>query len=1228
MPANQQYARKLLKFLCRGLNTASPRDLLPEGKFSKLVNVRPAIQAGALQSRQGTVVYSAAPLGTDTVDGSTQGVHSIRRINDNMGPDRTFVGDYYHVVGSGKRVAYESNTGTHAFTELTPVGAGSTNVWSGRPLSLIPWRPDISPRAWMYVYDAELQQKVGRDDSTIPAATVMQNIGIAPPITEATSTGGAGAVYYRYTYRSSGTGVTSNPSPIMLTSVATGGVVTAVASTDPQVDYIDFYRFGGALFDYFFIGSAPNATPTFTDNVSDADAQLNLILSEDNDQPWSVVGLPLAGNCTVVFAGGATTVTWVPLPGGEGFYASQKDLAMKPGTIVLLGTPGTGLKAYQTWKVPSAEDTLQVIGDATGSTIFQIQQPILQNKAMPFTWGPFNNTIFGCGDFFNPGTLYWSNPGNPDGAAAANSQEITNPSEPLINGFVYDGKNYVFSSERLFAIYPDFSNPNHWEIIETPCQRGMWTNWCYCINGEKEGGGEIYFLSKDGIYMTTGGQAVCLTTPDLTNLFPYEGYDKNQSFNGMFPVDMTERNYLRLAYKDHKVYFDYKDTEGGVRQLIYDQYVSGWLTDVYPNSLRHHYGGEGREVEELLAGSDNGVIYQYENTGDDYGSIINCIVRTHSEDFGDPGAQKLAGQVMVDLEFGDTASVAATPYFNNEAVAGGTITLTGSSRAQRIVDISAGEGVTCYNVALDLSWDTSGNVATMFQWEPSAVQKPEDTQQRCIEWHEFMAGGNDSYVMGVILWVDTRDLSGTPQTKTIQIWSDEAYTGNTITVNSNGEQKLEFSWPFFKGKLARLLPTDTNRCRVLKWEWIAQAEPLLISKWDTNWIPLGERTAIGYVTGIVVVADTLGINKTLSFQYEFEGTVVNLTAIGGSNIINGSQRITKSFGFTPFRAEQLRMYSYDDVIGRLYTWEWVIHYVEPRFLPNWDATYEWWEGERLIKGVRLDADTLGVAKTVNVELDGAVYTTLTVTHTGREALHYDMPLDLTTNEYPRARIVRLYPTDVNYAFLYSIKWFADPEPGRLANWNAKWEDGGHAGAKFLQGFILDADTEGVTKTVIVDYYPESSASAIQASASFAVNHTGRSGKAYSFEQPIVAHKFRLRPTDTNQKWLYGVQWVFEPHPESVTHWETQAYSHGLASYQHRRDAYIAYESNDVVYWIIDIDGVQKTYVLPTTGGEYRKVYVPLMAIKGKLFKDTFTCAVPDPVTQPIVYYAVLQDAAF
>jgi hypothetical protein len=1214
--SDSQYAKQPLKFISAGVDLHAPVDLLPPGKFSRLLNVRGSKEAGTLQARPGLSIVNPTPLDTDV----GEGVHSIRRLNDNIGDNDDWVGTYVHVIGCGKRVSIIDSTG--AWTVFIPWDASPVTpaAWSGRPLSLLPWRPESSPRTWMYIWDSDRQAKIGRDelDPTLPIGWQMRDIGITPPNDNPNNTAGAGSYQYRYRYRDSTTGTVSNPSPETLSMFALGGTLSATASLDPQVTHIDFFRFGGALLEYFYVGSAPNTAPTFVDNITDADAQLNEVLPTDRDQPFTVAGIPIQGTCTVATAGGLATVTWVS---GDLFVNTKNgSLPMAPGTLVNLS--GVSYAMYRATNSATQIVVRDPLGTAGTATTFVIQNPVMMGKSLPFVWGPFLGVFFACGDVLNPGTLYWTNGNDSDSASALNFQEVTTPSEPLLNGFVMDGRAYVFSSERMFAIFPDPTNVGTaWQIVETPCQRGMWTNWCYTTLGDKQGGGECYFLGRDGIWVTQGGRAENITDADLYELFPHEG-DNTQGVasNGYLPVDMTQRTYLRLAHQRGYLYFDYKDSEGAIRTLTYEIASKAWYPDTYTPPLRVHYGDEGREAGQLLAGSDNGVVY-FSGGASDNAVTIPCNVRTRSEDFGDPAVQKLVGDVATEISTGDQ-SITITPYFNNESVVGTGATYLGSAaRTHRILDINSGAGQIAYNVAMDFTWSNAGASAVLFIWTPSAVPKPADIQQRCIEWHEFLPGISDAYVTGLRLWVDTRDQNGVVQTKTVGVWADQLAV-QTISVTGNGETDLIFTWPVFKGKLGRLLPTDTNRCRILNWEWVAENEPPLTANWDSNWMPLGERTSIAYVTGIVVVADTQGAPKTFVFQSEFEGVYSGHTAIGGSNAMSTVIRGTHSFAFTPFRAEQLRFYSYDGMMGRLYTWEWVTHFVEPRFLDNWDATYQWFETERLIKGIRIDADTIGMAKSIDVDLDGAVYTTLSVTHNGRLAKFYDMPLDPATNEYPRGRVARLYPTDANPAFLYSVKWIAEEEPPKLANWNAKWEDSGAFGARWLQGFVLDADTAGAVKTVIVEYYPEGAGSALTNAGEFEVQCTGRGGKAYSLKPPVIAHKWRLRPTDANQRWLYGVKWVDEPHPELVHHWETQGYAQGLPGYQHRRRGYVALVSTGTVYWVQEIDGAAYAIGLPNTAGAYRKIHAPCLPIKGKIFKDTLRCDLPSGV--PLIYTLTLE----
>src|SRR4030095_5867222 len=106
--------------------------------------------------------------------------------------------------------------------------------------------------------------------------------------------------------------------------------------------------------------------------------------------------------------------------------------------------------------------------------------------------------------------------------------------------------------------------------------------------------------------------------------------------------------------------------------------------------------------------------------------------------------------------------------------------------------------------------------------------------------------------------------------------------------------------------------------------------PYLVSKWDTNWRAAVEGNMPGYVTGVSITADTLNVVKTLIFEYELEGTQTFVLPRDGISGRSWNGRTTITFDFTPFRAEELRLFSSDNVIGRLYDVEWVVQPTEPR----------------------------------------------------------------------------------------------------------------------------------------------------------------------------------------------------------------------------------------------------------------------------------------------------------
>lgn len=135
-----------------GLDLTHAIDRMSPGYFPFLQNVR-VIEEGRLDGRPGYTQYMAM----------TDQPNSIRRLND---PGEIYGAPGYTYVGGGGSNLYIGSAGGYAVRD---------GGYSGNPLSLITFRPDQSPGAWMYVYDQLKQVKVRPDGVTRP-------IGVAPPL--------------------------------------------------------------------------------------------------------------------------------------------------------------------------------------------------------------------------------------------------------------------------------------------------------------------------------------------------------------------------------------------------------------------------------------------------------------------------------------------------------------------------------------------------------------------------------------------------------------------------------------------------------------------------------------------------------------------------------------------------------------------------------------------------------------------------------------------------------------------------------------------------------------------------------------------------------------------------------------------------------------------------------------------------------------------------------------
>lgn len=1298
----QNFQRKVVKAVCVGVFLGVP-DLCPPGKFTRLKNVT-IYQAGRIDTRDGTVlIYDsglglagrihtffafvddyAATLEQCFVAGSTLYINgvSVAGVTGLSGFPCTIVFD--DPGDTAQAWAFIGDFGQIA----SGSGVGTGNIWKVSPTGQVyQWGIDY-PALTLNGFANYLDSNIG--NVPVVPATVPQGTALTPsqafwsgnvvkisapgqgqlftqlPVTDAVQ-------LYRWMYRyRTAEGGRSDFSELLaladvgpfIQNIGQPGAIVAygipgsgdqkyelhmVQSPDAQVKFIDIFRLGGTLGTWRFLGTIPNdPSPVYTDNTADLDLASAEIADFDNQRPWQSID------------------------------RSQG--------------PNNG-------------------------------NPVRIN--MPFTWGPLFAVHFGCGDARRPGYLYWTKPYFPDSQPLAANLEVTGSNEPLINGVLWDGRAFVFTNNRLFAIYPDFGDPNTFVTLETACGRGLLSPWALCV-GEQG----IYFLSRDGIYVTDGGPARSITDADLYQLFPHESQaDMPASINGVVSPNLSVPQNLFLSIHNGKLYFDYLGLDGGNYTLVYDSKTGGWFPYAYADPVLRHFPPLGRgepgssapAIESLYIGTVNGKLLTPSPGVQDNGGSFACQVRWPSFDFEDPRSQKLWGDAWFEI---DTTGLALTlqALFDNEqlqVVLANNTYSSATGRTSFIQDLRAVNadrgGVLARNMTLDMTWTQNAgasNHATprVYSWSPAAVPKPDDTTSRVLDWSEVRDSGLDGYLTGLELWVDTAG-ADVP----FQVQYDDVTSASSITrvVNTLHEEKITFAWPVVKCRFARIVPFYSNPLSPIRWrvsqhKWLAMDEPYELPDWDTNWVEGFPGKSVGYITGIEIVCDTFNQPKTVILQAELAdpagASIVTLTPTGyaGNPVIQANGRLSFHLSFTPFRAHQLRMFTLDQVPGRLYEARWVRH-EEPEVLANWDATFEDFGTIRIIKGFQLYADTLNIQKTVNVEIDGVVkfanfpiqqireakdyglgldsltgefckgrtvrllpidvaqaffyrvkwwaedepapifnwntsykdfgedriikgvrietdtrgadkevrveidqnlWTTLTVNHLGRVARNYDLPVG-PNQEFPHGRTCRLRPVDANPGQLYSHEWIADEEPFQLGNWNAKWTADEYAGAKFVQGFIVTADTLGAEKQVLVESDGPGNIKQV-----VPVNQNGRQGKAYSFNPPFIGHQLRARPTDPNQSWLYDIKWVWEPAPELAPLWQTQGWAHGKPGYQHVRDGYIALQSTDFVTLRVEIDAQVFELVIPSTGGMYRKVYVDFPAYKGKLFAYTLFSCIP------------------
>ena len=235
-----------------GLDWASPPDRISPYSVYDAKNIN-LTSYRALEKRSGMVKHYATPYVTGEM---------ILDIYEYVGPSTT-------------KVLVATNTASEANSKIGYYDTGWHDIKTGLT---------ANTRYYFATHNEFCFVTNGVDNNFKLRETSVYNVGIQPPaaaptVAQGASTGLSGKYIYVYCYKRSTTigpehrSDPSDPSDDIVVSGASVDV-TYVASSDPQVDYIEIYRTldlsqSEESTQYFLVTTVANANGTFTDTVQD-----------------------------------------------------------------------------------------------------------------------------------------------------------------------------------------------------------------------------------------------------------------------------------------------------------------------------------------------------------------------------------------------------------------------------------------------------------------------------------------------------------------------------------------------------------------------------------------------------------------------------------------------------------------------------------------------------------------------------------------------------------------------------------------------------------------------------------------------------------------------------------------------------------------------------------------------------------------------------------------------
>lgn len=194
-----------------------------------------------------------------------------------------------------------------------------------------------------------------------------------------------------------------------------------------------------------------------------------------------------------------------------------------------------------------------------------------------------------------------------------------------------------------------------------------------------------------------------------------------------------------------------------------------------------------------------------------------------------------------------------------------------------------------------------------------------------------------------------------------------------------------------------------------------------------------------------------------------------------------------------------------------------------------------------------------------------------------------------------------------------------PQPETIFSRATPWDDGGIPGAKFIQGYMVSADSYNVAKTFQIESQDDHSIHTVyETPATF----NQQAEIAFSCD-PFIAHAVRLLSSDGVRWRIFNTRPVFQPYPELATVWKTEMVNFGMG-WQHVRLLNIPYIATAAVTLTLLLDGNTQVISgqMPATASQLypikQKVIPQATPNKAKLVGFQATSSAPFRVFQEML----------